>query len=422
MHGSHKPGSTGAGLRVLRLSPAIYRDGVWPVAYDPVGGLQVQVWRITEQLAKLGVEQVVLTTHIPGSPRLAEPFPGTVVRSVGPWLPPFMGRLFLNLGWFIGLLPELLFRARSYDAAHLHFNHSMWCRAAALVARLRGLPTVVSLNTSLWGGSTGPVAKLAALIERLALASSSRVLALTSADAERKARELKLDTREFVIVPDAIDSDQFAAGRAPAASIADFRARHRIPDNARIVAYVGRISPEKGWMDLPRILDGSLGEPVFLLVCGDGRDRDRLEAMLKALRRPDAWRVTGFVSPEEVRAALHIADLLVLPSRREAFGSVLLEAMASGLPAVAYAVGGIAEVAGSPAAVRLVQPGDRAQFLAAIRDVLSNTAARDELVARETDRVRDFAIDGIAAATLAVYRSVAARPASVPGMVEQDAS
>src|SRR5262249_23565113 len=163
--------------------------------------------------------------HIPGSPRRTEPFPGAVVHSVGPWLPPFMGRLFLNLGWFIGLLPELLFRARRYDAARIHFNHSMWCRAAALVARARGLPTVVSLNTSLWGGSTGLVARLAARIERLALASSSRVLALTGADAERKARELRLDTRDFVIVPDAVDTGQFAAGRASAAAMADFRAR-----------------------------------------------------------------------------------------------------------------------------------------------------------------------------------------------------
>jgi glycosyltransferase involved in cell wall biosynthesis len=422
MISAHEPGSTAARLRVLRLSPAIYRDGVWPVAYDPVGGLQVQVWRITEHLAKLGVEQVVLTTHIPGSPRIAEPFPDTVVRSVGPWLPRFMGRLFLNLGWFLGLLPELLFRARRYDIAHIHLNHSVWCRAAALVARVRGLPTVVSLNTSLWGGSTGLPARLGALIERLALASSSRVLALTSADAERKVRELKLDRRDFVIVPDAIDADRFAAGGVPAASMADFRARHRIPDHARIVAYVGRISPEKGWMDLPRTLDGSLGEPVFLLVCGDGRDRRKLEATLTALRRPECWRITGFVSPEEVRTVLHIADVLVLPSRREAFGSVLLEAMASGLPSVAYAVGGVAEVAGSPAAVRLVQPGDPAQFLAAIRDVLSNAAARDELVAREADRVRDFAVDAIAAATLAVYRSVAAGPAPAPGMVRQDAS
>lgn len=422
MNSAHNPGSTAAGLRVLRLSPAIYRDGVWPVAYDPVGGLQVQVWRITEHLAKLGVEQVVLTTHIPGSPRRAAPFPGTLVRSVGPWLPPALGRLCLNLGWFLGLLPELLFRARRYDVAHIHFNHSMWCRAAALVARVRGLPTVVSLNTSLWGGSTGLVARLAALIERLALAASSRILALTRADAERKARELKLDRRDFVVVPDAIDADQFAAGRPPAASIADFRARHRIPDNARIVAYVGRISAEKGWMDLPRTLDGSLGVPVFLLVCGDGRDRDKLQAALTALGRPESWHITGFVSPAEVRTALHIADLLVLPSRREAFGSVLLEAMASGLPAVAYAVGGIAEVAGTPAAVRLVRPGDPARLLAAMREILSSKAVRDALVAREADRVRHFAIDAVAAATLAVYSGVAARPATAPGMVEQDAS
>jgi glycosyltransferase involved in cell wall biosynthesis len=409
-------------MRVLRLSPAIHRDGVWPVAYDPVGGLQVQVWRITEQIARLGVEQVVLTTHIPGSARVTRPFRDTTVRAVGLSLPAALGRHFLNFAWFVGLLPELLFRARSYDVAHVHFNHSVWCRAAALVASARGLPTVVSLNTSLWGESSGPIAWLAALIERLALASASRVLALTTTDAECKARQLKLEQRRFGVVPDAIDTTAFGASGTSAAAIAEFRARHRIPDDARIVTYVGRISPEKGWMDLPRCLEAAGDERVFLLVCGDGPDRRKLELELERRGRPDDWCITGFVAPEDIRAALRIADVLVLPSRREAFGGVLLEAMASGLPAVAYAVGGITEVAGEPPAVELVQSGDPQNFVAAVQDVLNNDARRAELVARGNMRVRDFAIGPVATATLATYRSVAEPPAAAPGMVEQDAS
>ncbi|MFX9552128.1 glycosyltransferase, partial [Acinetobacter baumannii] len=83
-----------------------------------------------------------------------------------------------------------------------------------------------------------------------------------------------------------------------------------------------------------------------------GPDRKKLEtALLRKGRR--GWVITGFLPPSAIQEALKLSDVLILPSRREVFGSVLLEAMASGLPSVAYAVGGIADVAGDPPAVSL---------------------------------------------------------------------
>lgn len=403
------------GLRVLRLSPAIYRQGQWPVAYDPVGGLQMQVWRITEQLARDGLLQTVLTSHIPGSPRVAEPFAGTTVRAVGPWLPPAMGRWFLNFGWFLGLLPELLFRAHRHDLVHVHFNHSIWCRLASLVARMRGLPVVISMNTALWGGLTdllrrvGLPAGLAGSVERHVLGKAQRVLALTEADAELKAQETGLARSHFETVPDAIDLDRFAAAGGQQHDAARFRAAHDIPEGAHVVTYVGRISAEKGWADLPLCLERMDGRPVFLLVCGDGPDRDKLETALRRLGRDEDWRITGFVSPDEVRRVLCASDILVLPSRREAFGGVLLEAMASDLPAVAYAVGGIGEVAGMLPAVRLVEPGDSDGLADAVMQVLDSPELRSELIARGRRRVAHFAIERVADATIAAYRSVLAQ-------------
>lgn len=405
----------GEPLRVLRLSPAIYREGTWPIAFDPVGGLQIQVWRITEQLSKLGLKQTVLTTHIPGSPRQSKPFPGTVIRSVGPWLPQIMGRWFMNFGWFLGVLPELLFRARNYDIAHVHLNHSVWCRAVVLVAAMRGLPTVASMNTALWGIFTDAMVRrgipfgLPARIERLALTSAERVLALTESDAVAKAREMRIDRSHFEVVPDAIDAGWFAPSDGPAETAARFRSTYHIPADAMVIAYVGRISMEKGWPDLPRIFSRLANPRAFLLVCGDGRDRDKLASALEDLKRPGSWCITGFLSPDDVRTALSVSDVLVLPSRREAFGGVLLEAMASDLPAVAYRVGGISEVAGQPNAVQLVDAGDVEGLAASVEVIGSNEALRSALVARGRDRVRDFSIHRIGDATLAVYRAVSKR-------------
>lgn len=403
----------GRPLRVLRLSPAIYRHGLWPVAFDPVGGLQMQVWRITEQLSKMGVVQTVLTSHIPGSPRRSGPFVNTTVRSVGPWLPQRMGRWFLNLGWFLGLLPELLLRAHRYDLVHVHFNHSVWCRLAVLAASMRGIPTVASMNTSLWGGLTDVLKQLGLpirvpeFIERLALRAAKRVLALTEADVTRKALETHIDRAHFTVVPDAIDIKRFMSQEIPDHAAAQFRLVHKIPADACVVVYLGRISAEKGWDDLPLFLkQPALFPSMFLLICGDGPDRGKLEAALRRAERPDRWCITGFLSPDDVRIALRTSDALVLPSRREAFGGVLLEAMASELPAIAYGVGGIGEVAGHPPAVSLIHPGAKARLVEAVREVIESETIRTELISRGRIRVWDFSVEKVAEQTLAVYRSI----------------
>ena len=54
---------------VLRLAPHFHRPGDWPVAYDPVGGMQNQVWQATRDLDAAGVRQTVVTTFIPGCER-----------------------------------------------------------------------------------------------------------------------------------------------------------------------------------------------------------------------------------------------------------------------------------------------------------------------------------------------------------------
>jgi glycosyltransferase involved in cell wall biosynthesis len=278
---------------------------------------------------------------------------------------------------------------------------------------LRGIPTIASMNTSLWGGLTDAFKRVGISIgvpefmERLTLKATMRVLAATKADAESKALEMDIDREHFVVVPDAIDINQFSPRETPHQAIAKFRLTHKIPADARVVLYLGRISLEKGWNDLSWFVKHPSSERIFLLVCGDGPDRRKLELQLCSLELPDKWCITGFLSPENVRVALQASDVLVLPSRREVFGGVLLEAMASELPAVAYKVGGIGEVAGDPQAVLLVEGGAKADLVEAVLKVIESDTIRFELINRGKRRVWDFSIEKVADLTLAVYFSVA---------------
>src|SRR5687767_14112580 len=74
-------------MRILRLTPHFHRDGFWPVAFDPVGGLQIQTFILTGGIDRSGYAQTVATSHIPGSPRRQLLFQRTELLSVGPRLP-----------------------------------------------------------------------------------------------------------------------------------------------------------------------------------------------------------------------------------------------------------------------------------------------------------------------------------------------
>jgi len=104
-----------------------------------------------------------------------------------------------------------------------------------------------------------------------------------------------------------------------------------IRPHGKVLLFVGRISEEKGVMQLPAIYAALSEFPeVRVVVAGDGPAREKLGAAL-----PEALYL-GWVDRAELPRLYSSADLLLLPSRFDTFGSVVLEAMSCGLPVVAY--------------------------------------------------------------------------------------
>lgn len=400
-------------ISVLRLAPHFFRAGNWPVAYDPVGGMQNQVWQLAKALDEAGIPQTIVTTYIPGSARSFPLFSASRVRCVGFYLPEFLAPHLLNLTWFLALIPFLLFNLRSHRIVHIHLNHSIWCRMLAFVVKLLGKPLVISLNVSLLSDGeplAGPRRKAqpwsVEWLEKCALAAADRVVALTRRQSDTVCGIIPGKLAQVRIIPDSIDAAAFGQPPDPD-SIESFKTRYGIPAGARIVSYIGRISEEKGWRDLPVLVDRLAREGVFVLICGDGPCRKRLEGKLRSMAHAGNWHVTGFVPQSDVKAALRLSALIMLPSRREAFGSILLEAMATGVPAVAYRVGGIADVAGEPNAVALVPPRDTDAFVAMVLALLSRRDLSQALVRRGTERVRAFSTHAARDELIHLYRGLA---------------
>jgi glycosyltransferase involved in cell wall biosynthesis len=99
-----------------------------------------------------------------------------------------------------------------------------------------------------------------------------------------------------------------------------------------VLLYVGRLSEEKGVLDLPSIMASvrTIHPRTHMVVCGTGPAEDRLHELL-----PEA-AFLGWTDNETLAKCYSAADFLVLPSRFDTFGCVVLEAMACGLPVAAY--------------------------------------------------------------------------------------
>lgn len=396
-------------LHILRITPHFLRPKLAPVAYDPCGGLQVQSRRLTQALDRGTIRQTVLTSRLPGSARKENLANGTEIHSVGPVLPEWLVPWALSLTWGIAVLAQLWRQRRTVDLIHIHLNHWLWCRILIVAARTIGLPTVVKASTDLWVAQNNRfVRHIGHWIDGFALRRASHVITLTESCARKMRFSYGFTTEQATVIPDAIDLSAFCANLSPI-QIEAFRQRFAIPNDRNIVLYLGRIRSEKGWQDLPDVAR-ALGPQDFLLICGDGPDRAKLKTAMARACPDDRWRITGFVDQLQARIALEVADILILPSRREAFGGFLLEAMACGIPAVSYRIGGIPELAGNPAAIRLIEPGDTAAFTSAVCHLLSDPAERELLTQRGQDRVSDFGLDDATASVLSVYAKVMATP------------
>jgi 2-deoxystreptamine N-acetyl-D-glucosaminyltransferase/2-deoxystreptamine glucosyltransferase len=206
-----------------------------------------------------------------------------------------------------------------------------------------------------------------------------------------------------------IDADGFAAGATPQA-IAAVRQRW-VPDpEAAVVGYVGRIAREKGWPIILEIAEELRDARVQWLICGDGNERDLFEAEVARRGLTGRVAVTGYLPNEDVAAAMGAMDLLLMAPLHEEFGSVMLEAMAVGLPIVAVSVGGVADVLDHGELGWLVAERTAAALADGIAQALADPDWRSVTAERAAKAVRErYDLAHVAGLTAELYRSI--RPA-----------
>ena len=412
-------------MHVLRLTPHFYWPQLesvgWPVAFDTIGGMQAQIFRQTFELSALGLDQTVLSLRIPGVDPCWQADERLRVQGVRvPVLPVrsrTRGMVDLNVAWSLGVLRQVRRdpRCRQVDLVHVHCSGVFWpLLVGRRVARRLGVPLVLTIHCSILG-TYHPMHLLDRIllpwgrrIERSVAASAAHVVVLTP-----RSRDLLLEAdyvrpEAISVVPDCVDVDRFRAQATPE-RVAAFAARFDLPDDRPILGYVGRVAREKGWPRLLDLAERLADRPVHFLVCGDGNECDLLLDAVKERGLADRFTVTGYVPMDDVPCALALSRALVLPSVHEEFGSVQLEAMAMGVPTVAFEVGGVPHVQVDGETALLVEPGSLDGMVRAVERLLDDPELAGRLGEAGRRRVEErFGLEAACRTLDGIYRKVLA--------------
>ncbi len=250
-------------------------------------------------------------------------------------------------------LIKALFNSRE-DVVHAHSHRYYQIFACAAAKKKRGrlngryrMPLVVTPHFHPAANQESPVSKFLmavddALFSRSIYRMADKILVVT--DGEKKYIRKFAPLSKCVTVPNGLDIAEWT----PVPDGTSFRRRYRISEDDKIILYTGRLADNKG---LEHLIDASYEiikrhkNARFVIVGEDWGVLKMLKKKIWARNLDDYFIFTGHIEDHSLfKSAYAAANVFVLPSEWEAFGIVLLEAMACGTPIVASDVGGIPHV------------------------------------------------------------------------------
>lgn len=171
------------------------------------------------------------------------------------------------------------------------------------------------------------------------------------------------------------------------------RATYGVGADETLFVTVGRLVARKAVDRLIRIFANLDAPEARLLIIGTGPEEDPLRAQIASLGLAERVRLLGHVSTDEKFRLLRMADCFLSASQHEGFGLMFVEAMASGLPVIAYDQGGQVDFLSDGTTGHLVPLNDEARFLDAIRHLLRSKDLRQRIGRDNRVRARQFGIE-----------------------------
>jgi L-malate glycosyltransferase len=277
------------------------------------------------------------------------------------------------------------------------------------------LSTIGTRRTVIWHvHDILPAHPMSTLIRLIAyLSPRTRIIGVSNAATKALCGPLRFKQRARTI-HNGIDLDKFPRKQP---GVSSFRRDLGVADDDFLICAVGQICARKGLLELleafkqvcataPKARLIFVGKAVF------PHEDEYGQSLLKLAESAEIWNRVQFAGElSDVAAALQAADLLVLNSRHEPFGLVLVEAMSCGTPVLATQVDGIPEIVTNNENGWLVNAGDTTALATRLIELAKNREARERVAefAHRTTCPR-FSLDRFRVALHEFYAELARTP------------
>ena len=388
------------------------------------GGMNIYVVESAERMAAMGVSVDIFTRrHNPDLPDIVELSPGVRVRH-------------LNIGANSATKEELpalihnisdafskVLEDEKYDVLHSHYWISG--KVAMPAAKKFGIPLAHTMHTmarvknmNLAEGER-PEPMIRVQGETQVVAAANALIANTDAEAASLVSLYEACPDNVSVVSPGVDLYTFTAGSGRKAA----REAVGLPQDAHILAFVGRIQPHKG----PEVLIRAVAEmlnhsphlrPKLITIIMGGAsgsglgEVERLKDLVSWLNISDVVRFENPVPRAQIPQWYRAADLVCVPSYSESFGLVALEAQACGTPVVATAVGGLRTAVADGISGVLVDGHDPRAWSSVLARLIQEPQRRVLLSMGAIEHASHFGWDATARGTLDIYDRIIATSAS----------
>lgn len=278
----------------------------------------------------------------------------------------------------INLLYEPLFSGISLDVVHTHMGNFPAPISAYLYAKSKKIPLITTYHNDAIGGFGSLTRRLGVFLTnslfcKMILKSSEKIIAFSEQNIN-ESLHLSYYSEKIAIIPNGIDFQKYRTSL----SRDECRKKLGLPLDKKIILFLGAQIPIKG----PQILLPAMKKIIreypecYLILAGDGKSRNELQAKSISLGLENNIDFTGFVSNGTKIMYYKSADIFVLPSLHEAFALVLLEASICGLPLVVSGLDSLSCIIEDGYNGLLTRPGDPLDLAEKIIFLLKNDDLR----------------------------------------------
>jgi D-inositol-3-phosphate glycosyltransferase len=388
------------------------------------GGMNIYVVESAERMAAMGVSVDIFTRrHSPDLPDIVELSSGVRVRHLN------IGANSATKEELPALIPNIseafstVLENEKYDVIHSHYWISG--KVAMPVAKKFGIPLAHTMHTmarvknmNLAEGER-PEPMIRVQGETQVVAAADALIANTDAEAASLVSLYEACPDNVSVVSPGVDLYTFTTGNGRKAA----REAVGLPQDAHILAFVGRIQPHKG----PEVLIRAVAEmlnhsphlrPKLITIIMGGAsgsglgEVERLKDLVSWLNISDVVRFENPVPRAQIPQWYRAADLVCVPSYSESFGLVALEAQACGTPVVATAVGGLRTAVADGISGVLVDGHDPRAWSSVLARLIQEPQRRVLLSMGAIEHASHFGWDATARGTLDIYDRIIATSAS----------